>query len=643
MSVTRRRTVRARRRPSLGSTADGILNGIMALAFLGCLVLLGIYVAGRIKRDAAERASAAEKIPPAEGKPAFPGDTRRAPAHGGGGPRASGPSFDQLAADLAMAVISKEISRFRGEGWAVANKEKAAAVAHGNLLARAGDAELADRVLEPADRFVSVEDRDLTAMDPREAADLLTRTFEKVRAGSCYRFHVRRGSEDRVLYVAFAVDAALPDARLTLPAKIKVSDDLAKQIQQSLWGLGTYYQQTYFTPEERAIVERCLGSGEATPEEYVFLTRRLIREAAPEANAEQTWFRSHLIELENRIKTAQVPDVVVGNDGRRVEGRIIEETPQHVKIQTAYGRLTLYRNDVREVVPSEEVRKEFDRRVNAAVQNPEAYPDLLAWTKEWRLPVHREYVAYLMLMRDPADRAARLAAGYYQTEGGRWVMREGGAQSASIDTALPATRGELKARLEEMGFVLREGKWFQKVSWGTGINTLYRSSEVKWTGQGVAIMTAREGESQLAVLTRTQIRPGGAREMFLCPTGPTGTVSISVEAPGEIVECRVRATGCVVERDRMGRIEVALMPEGGKLIPLYSIDSLSNGEYFDVTDALRGKRRFTVSARLTTTNDKFHTYARFLPSLPDTTEAFWVKGTVLQPAPEIDASWAGAR
>ncbi len=156
-------------------------------------------------------------------------------------------------------------------------------------------------------------------------------------------------------------------------------------------------------------------------------------------------------------------------------------------------------------------------------------------------------------------------------------------------------------------------------------------------------MTAREGESVLAVMTGAKGPASGVREMFLCPTGTSGTVSIGVTAPGEIVECKVRASSVVMEREQKGRVEVALMPEGGKLTPLYAIDGGGNGEFYDVTEHVKGKRRFTVSARLTTTRDKFHTYSRFLPSLPDTQEVFWVRGAVLRPAPEIDKSWENAR
>ncbi len=615
----------------------------MALAFLACLILLGLFVVGKMRKDAASKRDSSETTAqPRGGRSSSPGGTPGG-AFGGRKAEPAGPPLDRLVADLNMAVIAKEISRLRGEGWAASQKGSAASLAHANVLARPGQDVLADRILEPQDLFLAVDELNVASTEPREAADQLTRSFEKVRAGSLHRFHVRRGGEERVLFVNFAEDASLPDARLALPAKVKISDEVAQEIQRKFWGLGAYYQETYFTPEERATVERCLSRSEATPEEFVFLTKRVIRDAAPEVDAEQSWFRSRLMDLELKMKAAPVPDVVTTKEGKRIDGRIVEDAAAHVRVEASYGRITIYRNDIREVAKAAETRQEFDRRLNAAIQHPEAYPDLLTWTRDWNLPVHREYVAYLMLLRNPADRLARMAAGYHQEASGKWILPEGGAPPPRPEAQLPSTRKELQAKLEELGFVLKDGKWFQKVPWSTGIHTLYHSSDVKWTGQGVAIMTAREGESALAVFTKANIRPGGAREMFLCPTATTGTVTIGVSAPGDIVDCRVKATGFIVERERQGKIEVALMPEGGKLVPLYAVDTMGNGEYHDVTEAVKGRRRFTVSARLTTTADKFHTYARFLPSLPDTTEAFWVKGSVLQPSPEIDKAWAEAR
>jgi hypothetical protein len=50
-----------------------------------------------------------------------------------------------------------------------------------------------------------------------------------------------------------------------------------------------------------------------------------------------------------------------------------------------------------------------------------------------------------------------------------------------------------------------------------------------------------------------------------------------------------------------------------------------------------------VTARIMTVKDTYHTYARFLPSNKETTQAFWVKGVVLKGASEFDRLYADAK
>ena len=105
----------------------------------------------------------------------------------------------------------------------------------------------------------------------------------------------------------------------------------------------------------------------------------------------------------------------------------------------------------------------------------------------------------------------------------------------------------------------------------------------------------------------------------------------------------MRATGAVIEDKTGGRIECFLTAEGGKSEVLYDISSKVDFNNHDVTRYVRGKQKFTVTARMMTVKDQYHTYARFLPSSKDTTQAFWVKGIVLKPASEFDRLYADAK
>src|SRR5439155_26609977 len=105
----------------------------------------------------------------------------------------------------------------------------------------------------------------------------------------------------------------------------------------------------------------------------------------------------------------------------------------------------------------------------------------------------------------------------------------------------------------------------------------------------------------------------------------------------------VRACGSMIEDKPGARIECFPTAEGGRSEILYDISKKADFNFHDVTLYVRGKQKFTVTARMVTIQDKFHTYARFLPSNKDTTEVFWVKGVVLKSAGEFDRVWANAK
>jgi hypothetical protein len=130
---------------------------------------------------------------------------------------------------------------------------------------------------------------------------------------------------------------------------------------------------------------------------------------------------------------------------------------------------------------------------------------------------------------------------------------------------------------------------------------------------------------------------------FIAPTAAQGLASILVDAGGEIVECQVRASGAIIDSKQNARLECFVTPDGGQSQVLYDINKGGDATFHDVTKFVRGKTKFTVTARMVTVQDKFGTYSRFLTSNKDSTQVFWVKGVVLKPAGEFDRVWASAR
>jgi hypothetical protein len=226
---------------------------------------------------------------------------------------------------------------------------------------------------------------------------------------------------------------------------------------------------------------------------------------------------------------------------------------------------------------------------------------------------------------------------------GQWTLKNSIAAGAPIPERKAETKEDIKRELESMGFVLRGSKWFSKVPWSTGIQSLMQGSPLKIAHNGTQVFDWHEADTPLYRRDDKPKKLGPLDLKFIAPAQQQGTVTILVEAPGEFVECSVRATGSIIEDKSGGRIECFLTAEGGKSEVLYDISSQADFANHDVTRYVRGKLKFTVTARIVTVKDQFHTYARFLPSNKDTTQAFWVKGVVLKAASEFDRLYADAK
>jgi hypothetical protein len=258
------------------------------------------------------------------------------------------------------------------------------------------------------------------------------------------------------------------------------------------------------------------------------------------------------------------------------------------------------------------------------------------------MSVHRELVAYTILQTTPTEAFARNAAGYVQMDG-QWVLKSSIAAGAPIPERKAETWEDIRRELESMGFVLRGNRWYSKVAWSTGFDTLWHPSALKNNLNGTAVMDWHEGDTPLY---RSDDKPKGLGAVdlkFIAPTGTQGLASIAIDAGGEIVECQVRACGGLIEEKPGARIECFLTAEGGRSEVLYDIAKGSDMAFHDVTAHVRGKQRFTVTARILTIKDKYHAYARWLLSNKDSKQVFWVKGVVLKPAAEFDRVWASAK
>lgn len=636
----------ALRRGGIANPTDGfsgIITVIFWIAFFGAGGYGVYWVIGELKRKA--DAGVEENAP--KGSAAYKREAKKEIARnssgGGSGPafkpsRESKPELDRAAAEVNILVLAKEAARLKDD--TVLQMEHARSLTGArqryNQLA-AGEGNLPE-ILEGNDEVLGIEETDFSTLKAEEASDRLSRAIAKIPGNTFLKLRVRRGNpRDVVLYFAATAGTGV---NLGQRGYIKISNAFAIEIQKNLLTL----PGDQLTDFERRQIEKILGVGEATDEEYTMLRNRLATakgEAVAGTSVGESFARQ-IDKLNAFLPKAPVPEAILMKDGRRFTGKLLQDTPQAVSVRTVVGDVTVPKDEVERLITAEELKAEFQSKFVAGKKYRDALLQLLTWTQENNMPVHRELVAYTILQTVPMEPFARNAAGYVQMDG-QWVLKTSIAAGAAIPERKAETKDDVKRELESMGFILRNNKWYSKVTWTAGIDSLWKPSTLKSNLNGTVIMDWNEGDTVIRRMDEKPAKFGPPDLKFIAPSATQGLASILVEAPGEIIECQVRASGGILENKQATRLEVFVTPDGGRSEVLYDIAKGSDTNFHDVTKFVRGKQRFTVTARMVTVKDSYHTYVRYLSSGKTSTQVFWVKAVILKSAAEFDRLYANAR
>lgn len=631
------------RRRSGGSYGVGLPFSIAPLFWIALLVGGGFglfWLIGALKEHA--DSPEAKKQTPTEQAASQKAKTRPPPRAVFNDPPKVKPALDKAAAELNQAVVQKEIARYRNDLSALSGHFSRAARARSAFDGQAAGEGSVPAVLDPGDEIVGVDDTDLRKMKPEDAAEELSRASGRISPGALVKFRVKRAGGLEDVYAYFTPGSGVASSA-SASGRVKISNDMTLQIQREVLS----QPENVLGRTERRQIEEILGRGEASPEEYALLVRRLESDVAlgQAQKQDRESFQQQLAALEKMIPSAPVLDILATKDNRRIPGAVASETETGITMQTPYGNVMIPRVEVAHLYTAAELRDEYKRRLEGSRDRPEALPQFLVWCRDWHLPVQREYVAYLMLQLNPEDRTARMAAGYYQGQGGKWILGESIASGAKPAMKKAESRGELMHELEVMGFVHHKDRWYSRAPWTAQIDTLHRAPALRWTLTGTAVIPWHAQDTPVYRLDVPSGKPkdGSAPTVrFLGPTGAQGSVSIHVECPEEFFDCQVKVPGRIVTEGK-GKIEVFVTPEGGQRKLLYSIAVGQNDEPHDIGPMVRGRKRFTVTAQMVRTVDSYGGYTRLLESVPETMSTFEVRATVLKPAADIDRTWANTR
>jgi hypothetical protein len=619
-----------------------LLNGIVAVVLIVGLVIAIVWAIGVFKAqqdDEASKKGAQNKIPR--------------------GTVTLKPPVQKAVETLNLSVVRREIARLRKAEDKLKNAEVSVAKALSELDVERKKAKESRHFayLKAQDEVLSVQGQELSSMPDAEAADYLQKSFSGIKAKSFFRIKVKRGSAEHTLIAYFLNASDISGVSADLPERVKIPHELGQQVQDEFFSMPEHYRARHLTQEERKRLLRLLGAGEGTPEDYLFIKQRVLGDVVMSIRKEREQFQARLRELKQAIESGYGPNhlVVRMKDGLRVEGEKISGDKNTLILGTTAGQVTISCSDIREQRNVQQLRSNLEFHCYAIDRNASACQPAVKWADEWQLPLHRQYIGFYALAKDPGNELARAAAGYRKDGEGKWVYTGSSTSTALLEP--PKTEKDLREYLESRGFAYRSGRWHQRMPWTVKLDTLHKPVPFKVEFKRSGVLERPEGDSPLRTLTGEvdQLKVGERRtERFMGAVsggnrvGSFGIVTFTIDAPGEIVACQLKANGYVFIKsgvladvtERLNRITVCVKDASGKDAEVYSIEFASDGVFHDITKHVKGSKRVTVVTTIENTPDKFGTYARFLRSFPETTDVFVVKGQILKPAPEADKLWA---
>lgn len=438
-----------------------------------------------------------------------------------------------------------------------------------------------------------------------------------------------------------AASASRPARPPAAAAPADLPADLVRSVREQVLSLPEFYRDLCLTPEERLRAEGLVGFGKGRPEDAAFLQSVLSSPKVRFAREEWAFIGETRERLEKQAFETLPVDEVKLKDGRTVVGRIVEETPEAVRVERRLaggvaGMVNVPRGDIvtigRGQGPGAEFRERWER---ARAGSPEDLPALMEWCKARGLTPQAKLAAFTILASrpghprareeaelpaDPVRRALEAAeqGGFIAYEGRTWTPRE------------------LRDKLLKDGFVLFDGAWYTRkeriiavpnlfdyeessekavsisAEHGAGIShdadIVWRSSPDPQTGQvryttdlhfkrrfytvPLIVTTKRDG-------VRSEVGP--AREVWYdvdqaaTPAGTPlyGEVLISIPLDQIVLEGAVLA---LAEVKGGASITMSLL-HGGERVKLYTVTS-KDESYHKLPERVRGARALDFAAEI---------------------------------------------
>lgn len=287
--------------------------------------------------------------------------------------------------------------------------------------------------ISPGDRMIFFAEKDLVKLGQKEAVEHVDRWLRAFMPGCMTQCDVVRGPDTLHITLFFpeqnseilsimkeaaivpgeppvpgaSVSAAAPPPPAPLPEVVPLPEDLAQSIRQKFSALPAGYRQ-FIPVDDRERMDRLLKTTtKVFKDDVEFLRGRILGEVLATFEAEHLQFQEKARELEDKTRDLGGTDVVHFKDGRKIEGKVEEETEEFVKIKSRFGSVKVPRGDIQKIDRGKGAASEFPERFKKAQGKADELTLLMAWCKEKNLPVHKEFVCNLILALDPLNDRAR--------------------------------------------------------------------------------------------------------------------------------------------------------------------------------------------------------------------------------------------
>ena len=139
-------------------------------------------------------------------------------------------------------------------------------------------------------------------------------------------------------------------------------------------------------------------------------------------------------------------DVVILRDGRKLEGKIIEETKDYIVLEMKFGTQKFSRSEVKEIEKKETPTEIFKEKYEETDKNDvDALLDLAEWCKENKLFAEMKKVYTRVLRVDPDNKVAHSALGHVEYKG-KWYSKKEIERVKEME-------------MRDKGLVKYKGKW----------------------------------------------------------------------------------------------------------------------------------------------------------------------------------------